>query len=308
MSRWLVVALFAVAGCAVYDRGIRSDATLKPDRAYLYGRFFMKAEAQYGSVAGKQSMGLVIRCENGSSYNFGSIDKRDVQVLEVRPGRCWLTEAILADQNGMVRKLLKAERSMQRPLDFKAGRAHYLGDYFSRGDFSTRPGVFVHYLLWQWAMDPADDRYDETTAEMKSAFPALASLPTIDTRLIPAAPPRKRGNQIAAAPDEPPLSPERVARIAPFIKRDHATPAKCEAACPTGQCLPYRGESGPTMACIIRCDKDKDCPEGSACNCPNSERPAAPECQPIATTPGDSMARICLPVESGQGVGADPSP
>ena len=58
------------------------------------------------------------------------------------------------------------------------------------------------------------------------------------------------------------MSPERVARVAPFVRRTFATPASCEAACPTGQCLPFRGEAGPAMTCIVRCNTDKDCPAG----------------------------------------------
>lgn len=128
---------------------------------------------------------------------------------------------------------------------------------------------------------------------MKRAFPGFASLPTVDRRLIPARP-RKIGNGVKALPGEPSMSPERVAGLAPFISRDYATPALCEAACPNGQCLPYRAQSGPVIACVIRCDKDADCPAKMACNCPNAERPAGPGCHPIASTPTDAMSRVCL--------------
>jgi hypothetical protein len=97
--RWPAAAVLT-AGCAVYSGGIPRDASLDPSRAYLYGRVFIKAEEQYGTFAGKQSMGLVISCQDGNTNTFGSLDKRDVQVLEVRPSRCWLDEAILADQDG----------------------------------------------------------------------------------------------------------------------------------------------------------------------------------------------------------------
>lgn len=147
---------------------------------------------------------------------------------------------------------------------------------------------------WEWAMSSAAiDRYQSTTAELKRVFPDLAALPDVDMRLI-AEPPRKKGNGIGASPDEPPMSPQRVARIAPFINRSYATPAQCETACAAGQCLPYRGGGGPAMACVIRCDRDADCPQGLACNCPNGERGAGPDCHPIAATPKDPMARICL--------------
>src|SRR5262249_27507115 len=93
----------------------------------------------------------------------------------------------------------------------------------------------------------------------------------------------------------PPLSIDRVARIAPFTKRRYASPAECEAACPTGECLPYRGDdAAAAMACIVRCKADEDCPQGLACNCPSG---GGPDCRSIAQVPGDSMAGLCLSIE-----------
>jgi hypothetical protein len=97
----------------------------------------------------------------------------------------------------------------------------------------------------------------------------------------------------AAQPQGPPLTPARVAALAPFIKRVYPSPAACEGACGRGQCLPFRGASGPAMACVTRCSRDIECPQGLACNCPNDEKPEG-ACQPIATTPEDPMAGICL--------------
>jgi len=289
---WLLVVLGA-AGCAVYTSGIHSDASVHAGSAYLYGRFFMNALPQEASIAGnRQSMGLVIRCENGSSYTFGSSDKRDVRVLEIKPSRCWLTKTVFADENGFVRKELTVDPALQRPLDFAAGRAHYIGDFFGKGEASVQLAAGTE--RWEWTMTPAaGERYAETTADMKRAFPNLASLPTDDRRLLPKSE-RKQGNRIGPSPGEPPTSPARVARLAPYIRRSYAMPAQCEAACPTGQCLPYRGESGAAMACVIRCNRNTDCPTGLACNCPNSDSGPGPDCHPIAATPKDPMDRICL--------------
>jgi hypothetical protein len=103
---------------------------------------------------------------------------------------------------------------------------------------------------------------------------------------------------VASGPPTPggvePLSPERVAHIAPFTKRHFASPAECEAACPTGKCLPYRAEQGAAMACIVRCKVDSECPQGLACNCPAT---GGPGCRSIAQVPGDPMDGICLSVE-----------
>jgi hypothetical protein len=294
LRHWTLTALAMTMGCAVYTSGIRPDAGADPRCAYLYGRFVIKAEADEHGFGGKQSIGLKIGCENGSSYTFGSRDKPDIQVLEIKPSRCWLTQVLMADQNGVIRQRIPVDRALQRPLDFAAGHAYYLGDYFAKGDFWVEFRGLYNMNNWQWAWSSgAGDRYRPTTADMRRTFPNLATFPEADLRLIPE-PPRKRGNGIGASVEEPSMSPDRVSVIAPFINRSYATPAQCEAACPTGQCLPYRGASGAAMACVTRCDADSDCPQGLACNCPNREKPAGPACQPIATTPHDVMARICL--------------
>ena len=282
------------AGCPGYTSGIRRGASVDARYAYLYGRFYMNAPPnEFGA---RQSLGFLIRCQNGNEYVFGSLDSRDVQVLQILPSRCWLIELQAANQSGAILKRYPADPRLQRPLDFIAGRTHYIGDYFAKGDFWVR-FRFVKIHHWEWAMSPAHDRYESTTAEMKATFPNLASWPTMAMPLI-LPPERKRDNGIGPSPGEPPLSPERVASVAPLINRNYASPAECEAACPAGQCFPYRGETGPAMACVIRCDRDADCPEGLACNCPNPERATGPGCRPIAATPQDAMARICLSVEA----------
>jgi hypothetical protein len=230
---WLAVAcLAATAGCPGYTSGIRRGADVDTRFAYLYGRFLMNAPSNPAYAFGHtQSMGFLLRCQDGSEYVFGSRNTRDIQVLKIRASRCWLIEAQMAAQGGQILKRLPAEPPVQRPLDFVAGRAYYIGDYFAKGDFWRHE--FTRH--WEWAMSAADDRYES---------------------------------------------------------------AECEAACPAGQCLPYRGDTGPAMACVIRCDRDADCPDGLACNCPNSERSAGPGCRSIATALPDAMARICLSVEA----------
>jgi hypothetical protein len=239
---------------------------------------------------------LVIQRDDGKSYTFGSLDKRDVQVMEVQPGRYWLMKVVFADPYGMPKKTVMVDRADQRPLDFAAGHAYYVGDFFAKGDFWTESESIwrgpVKYL--EWAVSPGvGDHYPDTTGEMKRAFPNLAALPTVD---LPLFLPRehKHDNGIGPSPGEPAMSPQRVALLAPFIKQSFKSPSQCESACPAGQCLPYRGESGAAIACVIRCNRDADCPSPLACNCPNSEKAAGPACTPIASTPKDALARICL--------------
>ncbi len=303
LGRSAIVAVLWAGACATSttDR-IEADETVDTGRSYLYGRFFMNAPPHQENFGGKQSMGFRIQCEHGSSYTFGSTDKRNVQVMEVKPGRCWLMSVIVADDFGMPQKTLPVDRKDQRPLDFVAGRAYYIGDYFAKADYWIRSRGLTNIEHLEWVVSPGvGDHYAQTTAEMQRGFPHLAALPTVALPLLPPTE-RKRDNGIGPAPGEPPMSPARAAVLAPFIKRTYATPAQCEAACPAGQCFPYRGASGAAMVCVIRCNKDADCPRGSGCNCPDSEKSAA-DCVPIAVTPTDSMARICLAAPT-----AEPAP
>jgi hypothetical protein len=294
---WLVGGVALMVGCA---HRVRPGGQARTDLAYLYGRFFTK---------GPNSVAFVLRCQNDENkYVLKSIDRPDVQVLELAPKRCWLVEAVMESsgqhppglpvlKRGEVGKRIAIEPPIQRPLDFAGGHAYYLGDYIAAGETTSDHGSLVTHFHGQWFWSSLDDRYESTTAEMKRLFPSLASFPTADVRLI-LPPPRKADNGVGAAPGEPPMSPERIARVAPFIKRNYASPGECEAACPTGQCRPYRGENGPAVACVTRCNTDKDCPDGLACNCPDAAESAGDACHRIATTPQDPMARICLSVQA----------
>ena len=299
MRAGIVGVVAFVCACATTTSAIGPGHHADPGYAYLYGRFFIRADEQEGSFVGHQQIVLRVWCRNGQEYRIAFSTKRDeVQVLKVDPSRCALAGAKFTDQNGIVRHRMNVERAELVFHDFQAGRAYYLGDYFARGilEVSMRSSYTLTFL--SWAMDPVDGRYEPTTAEMKATFRNLASLPTADKRLVPAKPAPKRGAVVITDPKEPPMTPERIARVAPFIKSTFASPAACERACPKGQCLPFRGAEGAAMTCIVRCNTDDDCPGELECNCPNDEKPDGPQCHPIATTPADRMARICLPVEA----------
>lgn len=297
MRLGIVAGVALICACATTTSSVGPGHTPDPDYAYLYGRFFIKADEQEGSFVGHPQIVLRVWCRDNRQYSIAFSTERNLQVLKIHPSRCALIGATFTDQNGIVRRRLNVEPAEMVFQSYERGRAYYLGDYFARGilEVSLRRTYTMTFL--SWAFDPADDRYDSTTAEMQATFRNLAGLPIVDRRLVPAKPPPKRGAVVIDDPKEPPMTPERIARVAPFIKRTFSSPAACERACAKGQCLPFRGEAGAAMTCVVRCNTDKDCPDGLACNCPNSDRPEGPACQPIATSPADRMARICLPVE-----------
>jgi hypothetical protein len=288
----VLVAGASLASCAGYTASIRRDDRASADSAYLYGRFFIESKSVPLGLAGYQTMGLVLSCAGGATYTIRFANTKGVQVIKARPARCALTQVVYTDADGAVRRRSLPPRGWGRPQDFVAGYAYYLGDYTAVASFDSEWKVLYTQLHWGWDMEADADNYEETTEEMKRSFAGLAALPTENRRLAPPARlPARNGRPGEVAP-----SPQRVAGLAPFIKRTFTTPAECDAACPTGQCLPFRSEGGAAMTCVVRCKADKDCPAGLACNCPESE---GQDCRLIARTASDPMDGFCLSVEPG---------
>jgi hypothetical protein len=292
----LLLATFLSAGCAVYTSSVRPDERPDPDRAYLYGRFHVRANANSVSVTGPgyQTMGLMLECANGERHTIPFRNSRDVQVIRVRPSRCALTQIIYSDEDGMYRGSKEVPAHWIHAEEFVAGRAYYLGDYFGSARFEIRrrrsdepfwPGGIVKELTWD--VDPVDDNFDLTTTEMKRGYAGLASLVTEDKRLIP----RRRAVESTrvSIPGDP-MSPERIARVAGFIGHRYGTQAECAASCRSGQCFAYRDQGAVVMTCVVPCHADSDCPEGLACNCAAD----GADCHPIASTSTDPMTGLCL--------------
>ncbi len=280
---YLVLALLTAA-CASYTPAVGAADAVNPAHAYLYGRFITNDAA-----GGGMSVGLVFGCSDGSTYTVGVARGQEIQVIEIRPARCSFDKIVFASGSEVLRYAYPPPPA-NRSIEYLPGRAYYVGDFA----LTTARGVDIGFMTtehhWSWDLKPLPGRYATTTEEMTRRFPRFASLPAKDANLT--APPRP-GPGVAAPPGEAPLTPERVAVLAPFIKRVYPSPAACAGACELGQCVPFRGETGVAIACVTRCRKDTDCPPGLACNCPHDEKPAT-TCQPIAATPTDRMAGFCL--------------
>jgi hypothetical protein len=281
-----LIGLAVLSGCAHYTAGVASNERASTSSAYLYGHFFVRTTKKGFGVDGYQTMGLVISCDNGEAYTIRFSNQRQVQVIKIAPSRCALTEIVYTDPDGAIKRRAPPPPPWRRAHDFQPGRAYYLGDYAGTASFESEWKVVYGTINWSWTMDPIDNpfqNYDATTIDMQVAFKGLAALPTDDARLVP----RPRRPLIEGAP----ISPEQAARIVRFTKRSYPGVNECRAACPTGQCIPFRGASGPEIACINRCTGDKDCPDGLACNCAGDERPG---CHAIAQAPGDHLDGLCL--------------
>lgn len=290
-----VVVTALVAGCAISAPAVRTDEALAPTVAYAYGRFIIKAEPTTMGDVGRlegQTIGLVLGCNDGATYPLLFRSERVVTVIKIQPASCALQEIEYVNPMGIIRRKQLPPPAWIHSTYFGAGHGYYLGDFFAIASHQpVQAGTLLH-----WDMDPVDGHFTETTAELREHFPALATLPLHDQRLAPERPPPKRG---LAGANEPLMSPQRIARLAGFVKSTYPTPAACQAACRTGDCLPYRASSGAAITCIVHCTTNHDCPNNMACNC---SRHAGPDCRSVAETSEDPMEGICMPV------GPEPTP
>lgn len=289
------VALVALgAGCAVTAKAERPDQGLDATSSYVFGRFVIKVSPSAGGQLGRadnQTVGLVLRCDDGATYPLLFSAEREVRVVKLRPASCVVKEIQYVDDMGIVLRRNEPPAAWVHLNYFAPGHGYYLGDFFAVASLRIIPRFPLAKWVMTWDMDPVDDRFEQTAAELRQKFAGLAALPIHDQRLAPRRPQRKKG---LAGDDEPLMSPERISRLAGVIGSTYPTPAACEAACRSGDCLPYRAVAGPAMACIVHCTTNRDCAEGMACNC---SRHAGPDCRSVAETPGDAMEGICMPAQ-----------
>lgn len=289
----LVAAVQVATGCAINAPATRAGEALDSGSAYVYGRFTVKAmPSAVGEEArpASQTVGLLIGCDDGSTYPIYFSPERAVRVVKFRPATCALKEIRYVDDWKIVLGRKPPPSDWGRSGYFAAGHGYYLGDFSAVAKHEIEPGFYSAKEIFSWDLDPVEGQFAETTAEFRKNFVMLSAMPIHDQRLAPDRPALKRG---LAGASEPTMSPERISRLAELVKTTFRTPAACTAACPKGDCLPYRAPSGAALTCINHCMTSGDCPTGMVCNC--SSRPGT-DCQPVATSPGDPMDGICMPV------------
>ncbi len=177
----VVMALLA-GGCSVYASGLRQDDRPNTSLAFVYGRFEMADVGHTTNV-----MGFVLACTQGDkyeTYNIGFSRQRPVQVFEILPGSCQIDQIIYTEQSfkiaGIKDKPLRALRNRQ----LSPGVSYYLGDFLAvaTAGWQTTSASGTKFLE-TWGIRDIRSEYSRTTAEMKSAFPRLASLPTEDASM-----------------------------------------------------------------------------------------------------------------------------
>ena len=178
--RGVVVLLVLLAGGCIVDRNVRPGDKLDPRSAYLYGRFFVTSKPPAWASGSK--LWFDLHCADHQKYLFKVNSTMDVQVVAVRPARCKIT-TLYGTRNGAT---VFTDPVMGVPeVEFAAGHAYYVGNllvWLEESQALTEPET----AQWARHVEEVNDPYGTATAEMKRAFPNLASLPTED-RSPPAA-------------------------------------------------------------------------------------------------------------------------
>jgi len=277
------VVMMAAGGCVHYTPALPTTYHPSANLAYLYGRFSIDSASFALAADGYATMGFELVCVDGRTFTIRFSNKPTLQVIEVNPGVCQMSEIVFSDADGGIKGRRLAPAGWMTPRTFEPGRAYYLGDYGA--EFSHQWKVVTTELNWKLTSEEND--YASSTKELAATFAGFAGMTTEDKSFV-SAPPKARPRRRPAGVPSP--SPQQITRAAPLIRQTFSTLVACEADCTTGDCLPFRGPDGPAMTCVVYCRGDKDCPEGFTCNGPSGDaRPG-----PSADTPEPPLAGICL--------------
>lgn len=281
------VVMTGAGGCVQYTPMLPTTYQPSANRAYLYGRFSIDSESHALAADGYATMGFKLECLDGRILTLRFLNKPRLQVIEVNPGVCQMTEIVFSGADGGIEGRRLAPAGWMAPRTFEAGRAYYLGDYGA--EYSHQWHVVTTELNWKLTSEEND--YASSTKELAATFAGFAGMPTDDKSFV-SAPPRGRPRRRPAGVPSP--SPQQITRAAPLIRRTFSTLVACEADCATGDCLPFRGPDGPAMTCIVYCRGDKDCPDRFTCNSPSGDARKSPG----ADTPELPLTGVCLATDS----------
>lgn len=277
------LAATASGACVHYTPVLPTTYRPNTNLAYLYGRFSIASESHVLATDGYATMGFRLACADGETLTIRFSNQPRLQVFEVGPGVCQLTEIVYSDADGGIKGRRRAPPGWMAPRKLEAGRAYYLGDY---GAEFTHEAKFPLTTELHWDLTSEENDYASSTKELAATFANFAGLPTEDKSFVsmpPKAGPRRRPAGV------PSPSPQQITRAAPLIRRTFPTLVACAADCTTGDCLPFRGPDGPAMTCIVYCRSDKDCPDSFACNAPSGDARRSP-----AADGPDPLTGICL--------------
>jgi hypothetical protein len=129
-------------------------------------------------------MAFSIRCRDGTRYKiiFSKNEDEAIRMIQLPAGVCQLDDVVFKGR--MAHRDMSSFRLLNNE-HLQPGGVYYVGDFAAAGsskvlDVQMYPYVTITKFREQWGIDPPQNRYVETTAEMKRTFPNFASVPTTD--------------------------------------------------------------------------------------------------------------------------------
>ncbi len=129
--------------------------------AYLYGRFAL-------DTADDLQYAFVIGCEDGNEYQipFAFLEETTVVAIKVAPSTCTLRGALFVKGTNVYKRKDDIEQYMLN-IKLVAGTAYYLGDFTVK---ASEP--------MGWEIEKIDDKYKNTTQELKTIWRHFATMRT----------------------------------------------------------------------------------------------------------------------------------
>jgi len=170
-----ILAAALSSGCTAVL--VRAGDSYHPESAYIYGRFFLGTEDNTG-------MAFSIRCRDGKRYKivFSKEEAEALRMIRLPAGTCQLDDVV---KKGVGSYRDMAPLRLLNNEHLQPGGVYYVGDFAAAGS-STLVDTKLYGLATirtyreQWGLNPPRNRYAETTADMKRAFPNFAAAATED--------------------------------------------------------------------------------------------------------------------------------
>lgn len=170
-----VAACFAalvLSGCVHYTTSVSYEEAPRAGAAYLYGRFQLRSSRDHWRLAGHVKMGFRVECSSGESYLVRFMVTAPLQVIEIEPATCSMTEIVFTSSSNEIVGRKPVPPELMRNERFEVGKAYYIGDFYGTTDESA--------LGTEWKVERIRHAYESTTSTLKSWFPGFASMPTED--------------------------------------------------------------------------------------------------------------------------------
>ncbi|MFZ6708516.1 hypothetical protein [Undibacterium sp. TC9W] len=174
----LLLPALSLVACANYTPRLKPDEKLTETDSFIYGSFQIKTEKMLISADGYISMGLNLKCQDGSKYLLRFYLENPVHVIKIKPSTCDIDEIVYTDADGNVRDV-RSFRNPIRNLVFKPGKAYYVGDFFA----TAQVDIGRKTNTTQWSMSNPVDRFAYTTELVHKLYPNTVGIPNVNMGL-----------------------------------------------------------------------------------------------------------------------------